>query len=245
MELAISVFLLLILVFGAIDFARAIYYVEVIKNLTGEGSSMASRGTSLLQTAQTVVTDAGTNLSLSSQGCVIVTSVLKTAGVSNPLQVTGQSAPQGACTGISSKIGCYPPAGNMRDSHASSRSRGCAPAQPNALHHRDLLHVQSRDTDRELVEQQPTYYHRSCMTRLITEEGDLMRVAKEETGQILIVLAVGPLILILFMGLADRRGHGLYHESQAVKISGCRMSYRHEEPAARAINRYNLGHPHI
>lgn len=108
-ELAISVFLLFILVFGAIDFARAIYYVEVIKNLTGEGSSMASRGTSLLQTAQTVVTDAGTNLSLSSQGCVIVTSVLKTAGVSNPLQVTGQSAPQGACTGISSKIGCYPP----------------------------------------------------------------------------------------------------------------------------------------
>ena len=45
-----------------IDFSRAIYSVEVIKNLTGEGSSMASRGTSLLQTAQTVVADAGTNL---------------------------------------------------------------------------------------------------------------------------------------------------------------------------------------
>jgi len=107
-ELAISVSLLLILVLGAIDVARAIYYVEVMKNLTGEGSSLASRGTSPLQTAQTVIADAGTDLSLSTQGCVIVTTVLNNGTAAPHLKVSAQSA-VGTCTGISSKIGCFPP----------------------------------------------------------------------------------------------------------------------------------------
>ena len=111
-ELAMSVSLLLILVLGAIDASRAIFYVQVIKNLTGEGSSMASRGTTLSQTSQTVVTDAGTNLSLSAQGCVVVTSVLDTASPpTSSYTVTGQSV-LGSCTGISSKIGCFPPPGS-------------------------------------------------------------------------------------------------------------------------------------
>lgn len=109
MELAIAAPLLLMLVMGAIDVARAIYYVQVIKNLTGEGSSMASRGTSVTQTAQTVVADAGTNLSMSTRACVIVTAVLNTGKSANPNQVTAQSTQLGACTGISSKIGCFPP----------------------------------------------------------------------------------------------------------------------------------------
>lgn len=107
-ELAISVPVLLTLVFGAIDYSRAIYYVEVIKNLTGEGSSIASRGTTLSQTAQTVMTDAGTNLSITNYGCVIMTSVTNTGASTNPMQVSGQAS-QGACSGINSKIGCYPP----------------------------------------------------------------------------------------------------------------------------------------
>jgi len=110
-ELAISATMLLILVMGAIDVARAIYYVEVIKNLTSEGSSMASRAgpTSVLQTAQTVVTDAGTNLSMGTKACVIVTAVFNNGNSTNNLQVTAQSAPQGACSGVTSKIGCLPP----------------------------------------------------------------------------------------------------------------------------------------
>jgi hypothetical protein len=107
-ELALSVSLLLVLGLGVIDVARAIYYVEVIKNLTGEGSSMASRSTPLTLTAQTVVTDAGTDLNIGSKGCVIITSVTNTGATKNPLQVTGQAS-QGSCTGITSKIGCYPP----------------------------------------------------------------------------------------------------------------------------------------
>ena len=107
-ELALSVVLLLILVFGVVDFSRAIYCVQVIKNLTAEGSSMSSRGTTLSQTAQTVIADAGTNLSLSAKGCVITTSVLNNGNPTNNLVVTGQAS-QGNCLGISSKIGCYPP----------------------------------------------------------------------------------------------------------------------------------------
>ena len=42
-ELAFAFVLLCTFVFGIIDFGRAIYDVEVMKNLVGEGSSMASR----------------------------------------------------------------------------------------------------------------------------------------------------------------------------------------------------------
>ena len=37
--------MLCVFVFGIIDFGRAIYDVQVMKNLVGEGSSMASRQT--------------------------------------------------------------------------------------------------------------------------------------------------------------------------------------------------------
>jgi len=108
-EASVATFLIAVLVMGVIDYSRGIYYVEVIKNLTSEGSSMASRGTSVLQTAQTVVTDAGTNLNMSGAGCVIVTSVLNNGASKNNFVVTAQSAPQGSCSGISSKIGCVAP----------------------------------------------------------------------------------------------------------------------------------------
>ena len=111
METALSAFFIAVLAMGVIDYSRAIYYAEVIKNLTGEGSSMASRaGTaSLLQIAQTVVSDAGTNLNMTSAGCVIITAVLNNGASHNNFVVTAQSAPQGACSGINSKIGCAPP----------------------------------------------------------------------------------------------------------------------------------------
>ncbi len=108
LEVALSASMLFLLVFGVIDISRALYYQQVMKTLTGEGSSMASRGTSTSQTALTVVTDAGTNLNLSSNGCVIVTAVVNTNSGSHPIQVSGQSF-SGSCTGLSSKIGCYPP----------------------------------------------------------------------------------------------------------------------------------------
>lgn len=97
-EFAISVVVLLTLVFAVIDFSRAIYNVEVMKNLTGEGSAMASRGTSLSDTATAVV--ASSSLDLNDSGRVIVTSVLNN---NNSLKVTGQAS-QGGIAALS-KVG--------------------------------------------------------------------------------------------------------------------------------------------
>jgi|SRR5271157_1096323 len=101
-ELALILPLLCVVVFGIIDFSRALYDAEVMENLVGEGSSMASRGTSPALTASTVVNNAGKDISLGTLGCVIVTQVTEE---SSP-QVTAQSQ-AGACgVGVISKVGC-------------------------------------------------------------------------------------------------------------------------------------------
>lgn len=111
LELAISLLVLVTLAYFIIDVSRALYYGQVMRALTGEGSSMASRGTSTLQSAQTILNDAGTDLNLATSGCIIVTSITNIGSGDKPLRVTGQSF-AGACTGIASKVGCYPPPSN-------------------------------------------------------------------------------------------------------------------------------------
>jgi Flp pilus assembly protein TadG len=98
-EFTVSAVVLLTLVFAVIDFGRAIYEVEVLKNLTGEGSAMASRGTTLSDTATAVVA-AASPLNLSVDGRVIVTSVLNN---NNSLKITGQATQGGIVAG--SKVG--------------------------------------------------------------------------------------------------------------------------------------------
>src|SRR5271165_3297056 len=98
-EFAISALVLLTLVFAVIDFGRAIYDVEVMKNLTAEGSAMASRGTTLSDTV-TAVLAAASPLNLNVNGRVIVTSVLNN---NNSLKVTGQATQGGIAAG--SKVG--------------------------------------------------------------------------------------------------------------------------------------------
>ena len=97
-EFAISATLLLILVFGLIDFSRAIFIEQVITNLSGEGSSMASRGTSLAATATAIV--AASDLNLKASGTVIVSSVFNN---NNKIQLTGQVSQGGL--GATSLIG--------------------------------------------------------------------------------------------------------------------------------------------
>ena len=76
-ELAFGLVMLCVFVFGIIDFGRAIYDVQVMKNLVGEGSSLASRTdtNNLSQAVTTVMNDAGNDLHMSSSGCVIITQV--------------------------------------------------------------------------------------------------------------------------------------------------------------------------
>jgi TadE-like protein len=116
-ELSLAAVVLCIFVFGIIDFSRAVYDVEVIQNLAAEGSSMASRGAAPLKTAQTVVTDAGNDLSMSTMGCVIVTAVTNTGAGPNPFQVTAQGSQCGIAA--SSKVGCLKGQGGCNTSTAT------------------------------------------------------------------------------------------------------------------------------
>jgi len=98
-EFALAAVTLLIVVFGVIDLARAVYDLEIMNNLTGEGSDLASRGTTLADTATAIVTGSG-SLNLSSHGLVIVTSV---TNQNNAVTVTGQVSQGGIVA--SSKVG--------------------------------------------------------------------------------------------------------------------------------------------
>ena len=86
-EFALSAMILLVLVFGVIDLSHGIYVAEIVTNLTGEGSSLASRGTSLSDSAAAVMA-ASAPLDLAGQGRVIVSSVFNN---NNVIQLTGQS----------------------------------------------------------------------------------------------------------------------------------------------------------
>lgn len=105
-ELCLVLVMLLVFVFGIVDYTRAIYATEVIKNLSGEGSSMASRGVTPANTVLAIVNDAGTgsatDLNMSTNGCVIVTSV--TSPSKNTYQVTAQAI-SSPCNSAASKIG--------------------------------------------------------------------------------------------------------------------------------------------
>jgi Flp pilus assembly protein TadG len=98
-EFAMVGLFLLTTAFGLIDFGRAIYDKEVMTNLTREGSNLASRGTSLTDTATAVVTGSAP-LNLTSNGRVIVTAVTNVAGA---FVVTGQVS-QGGIT-VTSHVG--------------------------------------------------------------------------------------------------------------------------------------------
>jgi Flp pilus assembly protein TadG len=114
-ELSFGLLMLCIFVFGIIDFGRGIYDVQVMKNLVGEGSSMASRGTPLAATVSVVTADAGRDIHISTQGCVIATQVSNMGGGS--IQVTGQASGGGiSCT---SKVGCLSGQGSCHSSSAT------------------------------------------------------------------------------------------------------------------------------
>ena len=88
MEFALCAPLLFIIMFGVIDVSRTLFVGQVIVNLTGEGCALASRGTSLSDTA-TAVMAASAPLDFAGHGRVIVSSVYNNNGT---LKLTGQSA---------------------------------------------------------------------------------------------------------------------------------------------------------
>jgi len=103
-EFAFVVVLLLVLICGAIEFGRALNDLQIMAGLSRQGSNLASRGTSLSESVQGVVS-AVSSLDLVNQGNVIITSVTDNNGT---FKITGQdSAYSDGLTKLSttSKIG--------------------------------------------------------------------------------------------------------------------------------------------
>ncbi len=98
-EFAAVSFVLMMLVFGLIDFCRAIYDQQVMKGLTRQGSNLASRGTDLPTSLSSVVNGAAP-LNLNNDGYCIITAV---ANVNGFYKITGQAAAGGVPA--NSKIG--------------------------------------------------------------------------------------------------------------------------------------------
>ncbi len=102
-EFALCAGVLFIILFGVVDVSRSLFVGQIIVNLTGEGCALASRGTTLSDTATAVMT-ASPPLSFATNGRVIVSSVYNN---NNTLQLTGQSTLGGlaATSRIGSSIG--------------------------------------------------------------------------------------------------------------------------------------------
>jgi Flp pilus assembly protein TadG len=73
MEFALIASLMLLLVCALIDFSRAIHFVQIMAGLSRQGSNLASRGTTLSDSAAAVFAD--DPLNLNTKGEVIITSV--------------------------------------------------------------------------------------------------------------------------------------------------------------------------
>lgn len=98
-EFAFVLTLTLVLLLAIVDFGRALNYMQVMIGLTREGSNLASRGTSLADSATAVMVGSAP-LDLGANGKVILTSVAK---INNVNTITGQASQGGGS--FSSKVG--------------------------------------------------------------------------------------------------------------------------------------------
>ena len=87
-EFAVVVPLLLVLICGAIDFGRALNDVQIMADLTRQGSNLASRGTPLNESTAAVVSGES-GLDLVHFGDVIITSVTNESGA---YKISGQDS---------------------------------------------------------------------------------------------------------------------------------------------------------
>jgi len=105
LELALVVPLLCLVVFGIVDYGRALNDEQIMVDLSRQGSNMASRGTALPATAAALLPGSG-SLNLSLSGEVIITSVSR---VNNVDTISAQSSLGGLSklskigTGVNSK----------------------------------------------------------------------------------------------------------------------------------------------
>src|SRR5579863_7339445 len=92
-ELAFCLFMLLVMVFGIIDFSQLILDHQEMSGLTRQGSDLASRGTTLTTTVAALVIQ-GASMNIGTNGRIIVTEVANdTSG--NPQIIDQAESPTG------------------------------------------------------------------------------------------------------------------------------------------------------
>lgn len=80
-EFSLVAMIFLMLMFGIIDFGRAVYSQVIVAHLAREGANLASRGTSLTDTVAAVVTSSQPlDFSPGGSGYVVITRIAKTSG---------------------------------------------------------------------------------------------------------------------------------------------------------------------
>lgn len=117
LEFAFVLPMLCIFLLGVVDYGFAIYQAEVITNLAGEGSSLASRSdaTNIQAAANTVMIDS--DLNMTTYGCAIVTSI--TSPSAGTYKITNQVKSSPCNITASSKIGCYSTTGGCSGNNAT------------------------------------------------------------------------------------------------------------------------------
>lgn len=100
-EFALVALILVVMLFGLIEFSRYLYERQVLINVSREGSNLASRGTDLSDTVAAVLTSANP-LNLNNQGAGVIVTAVTNYGTG--FRISGQSAGGGVTT-ASSKIG--------------------------------------------------------------------------------------------------------------------------------------------
>jgi Flp pilus assembly protein TadG len=98
-ELALCLPIMLVLVFGLIDFSQIIFDNEVMSGITRQGSDLASRGTSLTDTVSALGTQ-GAAMNIGTQGKIIVTEVNNNSAGKPQIYLQSQSPTGIAATSI-------------------------------------------------------------------------------------------------------------------------------------------------
>jgi Flp pilus assembly protein TadG len=99
LEFGIIASMVLVIMLALVDFSRAVHYMQVMVGLSRQGSNLASRGSSLSQSAAAVIAG-DTPLDLNSNGEVIISAVTNVALVN---VITGQTSQGGISR--SSRVG--------------------------------------------------------------------------------------------------------------------------------------------
>src|SRR5580698_3047925 len=101
LECALSLVVMMTLVFAMVDFSRAIYQQQELTSLAGQAANLALRGTTLA-TAATTAVNQSSNLNLGTNGKVIISAAFNNNNP-NGVQITDQQSAGGITA--TSKVG--------------------------------------------------------------------------------------------------------------------------------------------